>query len=83
MYSQRVFKRSLLFEQFRDGTKKGTLIGDDSYQHDFFLITPSHIFKPRMPDGEQVNALGRAHKIVVTAIKQLKRQFPVLDGVIR
>ncbi|KAK6028214.1 hypothetical protein OSTOST_05740 [Ostertagia ostertagi] len=77
-----VFKRSILFEQFCDGTKKGTLIGDDSYQHHFFLLTPSHMIRQNS-DMQQVRALGKAHETVVRAIQQLRNQFPILDGIIK
>ncbi|PIO67350.1 hypothetical protein TELCIR_10906 [Teladorsagia circumcincta] len=34
-------------------------------------------------DMQQLRALGKARETVVTAIQQLRKQFPILDGIIK
>ncbi|ETN77420.1 hypothetical protein NECAME_11048 [Necator americanus] len=70
-----VFKRSLLYEQLKEGVKEGHLIGDDAYEKETFLVTPS-----TEKDKYRANALREAHKIVEEAIASWKWQFPILTS---
>ncbi|KAK6726284.1 hypothetical protein RB195_004544 [Necator americanus] len=70
-----VFKRSLLYEQLKEGVKEGRLIGDDAYEKETFLVTPS-----TEKDKYRANALREAHKIVEEAIASWKWQFPILTS---
>ncbi|KAK6030433.1 hypothetical protein OSTOST_03433 [Ostertagia ostertagi] len=73
-----VFKRSLLWEQLKDGTKKGILIGDDAYDDESFLLTPSG-----QSDPERADKLREAHLIAQATVENWKRQFPILFSNIR
>ncbi|PIO71250.1 hypothetical protein TELCIR_06854 [Teladorsagia circumcincta] len=68
-----VFKQSLLCEQLKDGTKQGILIGDDAYDDEPFLLTPS---------GES-DKLREAHLITQATVESWKRQFPILFSYMR
>ncbi|VDL78503.1 unnamed protein product [Nippostrongylus brasiliensis] len=78
-----VFKRSMLYEQFRIGAKKGCLIGSNNYQSDFCVITPQSLCTDIERDAQQVEAITKAHNTVLTAIQHLKNQFPVLSRIIQ
>ncbi|KAK5972197.1 hypothetical protein GCK32_006046 [Trichostrongylus colubriformis] len=78
-----IFRCSSLFERFCNGTKKGILVGDDSYMHTSFLVTPSHLLSRRDTDNNVVKAVVEAHLLVDTAIRHLKKQFPILDGTLK
>ncbi|VDL84561.1 unnamed protein product [Nippostrongylus brasiliensis] len=78
-----VFKRSMLYEQFRIGAKKGCLIGSNNYQSDFCVITPQSLCTDIERDAQQVEAITKAHSTVLTAIQHLKNQFPVLNRIIQ
>ncbi|KHJ86065.1 transposase, IS4 family [Oesophagostomum dentatum] len=75
-----VFKRSLLCQQLKEGTKKGVLIGDDDYESESFLITPKSKEKET---GVAALGLRKAHKIVEEAIASWKWQFPILTSHIK
>ncbi|KAK6030432.1 hypothetical protein OSTOST_03432 [Ostertagia ostertagi] len=79
-----VFKQSSLCQQLRDGRRKGFLIGDDAYKSERFLLTPSE-GKDWMTEEDfaLANTLRSAHLLVQEAIKNWKRQFPILNGTIR
>ncbi|WKX88338.1 hypothetical protein Q1695_008185 [Nippostrongylus brasiliensis] len=78
-----VFKRSMLYEQFRIGAKKGCLIGSNNYQSDFCVITPQSLCTDIERDAQQVEAITKAHNTVLTAIQHLKNQFPLLNRIIQ
>ncbi|KJH43786.1 hypothetical protein DICVIV_10188 [Dictyocaulus viviparus] len=76
-----VFKQSLLCRQLRDGTRKGRLVGDDAFNSELFLMTPS-MGNDEMKEGDLflANRLCKAHVTVQKAITNWKTQFPILSG---
>ncbi|CAJ0595684.1 unnamed protein product, partial [Cylicocyclus nassatus] len=82
MDDELVFKRSLLCEQLKNGTKRGCLIGSDAYKSEPFLLTPRGERDCDKDDAMAVT-LRKAHQIVDEAISNWKLQFPILTTEIK
>ncbi|VDM57122.1 unnamed protein product [Angiostrongylus costaricensis] len=76
-----VFKQSSLCQQLRDGRRKGRLVGDDAFNSELFLMTPS-VGRDEIKEKDRflANTLCKAHLTVQEAIANWKRQFPILSG---
>lgn len=74
-----VFRNSVLYDQFCDGTAKGRLIAGDSYHSEFFLLRPSSVGNQNAVE-EQTIRISEAYETVLTAVRLLKNQFPILTG---